>query len=119
LRKNRQSASFWVQCAAVDSRSPAGASATPSSTRLMRSVSAIAHLIFGGLAEARHRPRHPVRGPADQLIGTDDRQPEQFYGLRGVSEPLGRLPLSYNDGRTAEHPPEFGAEVAHGQNFMD
>src|SRR5258707_8953725 len=98
-RKNRQSASFWSQCASVDSTSPACASPTPSSTIEMCSVSAIAHLVFGGLAEARHRPRNPVRGPADQLIGIDDRQAEQFDGLRGVGEPRRRLLLAGYHGR--------------------
>src|SRR5436309_14350729 len=110
LRKRRQSASFWFQCASVDSTSPACASPTPSSTMEMGSVSAIAHLIFGGLAEARHRSRNPVRGPADQLFRVDDRQAEQFYGLRGIGEPRRRLFLACDHRRAAEAGAEFRGE---------
>ena len=86
-RKNRQSASIRFQCASVDSARPASASPTPKSTTASWSVPAIAHLVFGGLAEARHGAGDPVRGPGDQSVGIDDRQAEQFGRLRGVGEP--------------------------------
>src|SRR5690242_11808653 len=101
-RKNRQSASFWFQCASVDSTSPSCASAASSSTMSTDSIAAIAHLVFGGLAEAGHRPRHPVRGPVDELLGIDDRVAEQFDGLRGVGEPGLWIFLADDHGRAAE-----------------
>src|SRR6185369_17689557 len=91
LRKNRQSASFWFQPASVDSTSPACASPIPSSTMSIGSIAAIAHLVFGGLAEVRHRSRHPVGGPADQLFSIYDRHAEQFHRLRRIGEPGRRL----------------------------
>src|SRR4051794_37007798 len=118
LRKNRQSASFWFQPVSVDSNSPADASSTSSSTMSIRSVAAIADLIFGGLAEARHRSRHPVGGPADQLLGIDDRQAEQFHRLRGIGQPRRRLFLADNDGRAAKTLAEFRGEIAHGENLV-
>src|SRR5258708_11889183 len=118
LRKNRQSASFWFQCASVDSTSPAGASLTPSSTMETCSISAITDLVFGGLAEARHRPRDPVRGPADQLVGIDNRQTEQFYGLRCVGEPRRRFFLADDNGMTPKPLAELCGEIPHRQNFV-
>src|SRR5258708_15258453 len=82
------------------------------------SVSAIAHLVFGGLAEAWHRARDPVCGPGDQSLGIDDRQAEHSYCLRGVGEPRGRL-LRADDNRLAPEPrAEFCSEIAHRQDFM-
>src|ERR1700754_3356659 len=83
-RKKRQSASFWFQRASVDSKSPAAASSTPRRTMVTSSVPAIANLVLGRLAKARHVPLRPVRRPFDQLLGVDKRQAEQFYRLRGV-----------------------------------
>src|SRR5260370_4610750 len=81
-------------------------------------VSAIAHLVFGGLAEAWHRARDPVCGPGDQSPGVDDRQAEQFCGLRGVGEPRRRL-LRADDNRLAPEPrAEFCSEITHRQDFM-
>src|SRR6185295_10695639 len=102
LRKNRQSASFWFQPASVDSTSPACASPTPSSIMSLGSVAAIAHLVFGGFAEVRHRPRHPIGGPADELLGIDDRQAEQLHRPRRVGQPGRRLFLADDDRRAAE-----------------
>src|SRR5882757_4789148 len=118
LRKNRQSASLWFQCASLESASPADASSRLSSTIAGSSVAAIAHLVFGGLAEVRHRPRNPVGRPRNQLVGVDDRQPKQFHGLRGVGQPGGRLLLADDDRRTAEALAEFGGEIAHRQNLV-
>src|SRR5512138_302093 len=118
LRKNCQSASFWFQPASVDSTSPACASPAPSSTMSIFLVPTIAHLIFGGLAEAGHRSRDPVGGPTDQLLGVDDRQAEQSHRLRGVGQPSRRLFVAGDDGSAAEALAEFCREVAHGENFM-
>src|SRR6185295_8271840 len=118
LRKYRQSASFWFQPASVDSTSPACASSMPSSTMSTGSIAAIAHLVFGGLAEAGHRSRRPVGGPADQLLGINDWQAEQFYGLRRVGQPGRRLFLAGDDGSAAKPLAEFRGEIAHGQDFM-
>src|SRR5882757_4015753 len=118
LRKKRQSASFWFQRDSVESASAAGASARPSSTMEMCSVSAIAHLVFGGLAEARHRTRDPVRGPGDQLRGIDDRPAEQSLRLRGVGEPGGGFFLARYHRSAAETLAEPCGEIAHGQNFV-
>src|SRR6185369_15599066 len=118
LRKNRQSASFWFQPASVDKTSPACASPTPSSTTSIGSIAAIAHLVFGGLAEARHRSRYPVGRPADELLGVDDRQAEQFHRLRGVGEPRRRLFLAGDHGSAAKPLAELCCEIAHGENFM-
>src|SRR5437764_1384762 len=90
-RKMRQSSSVWFQRASVDSTSPAIASSTPSLMMDGASVASIAHLVFGGLAEARHGARDPVRRPGDQLLGVDHRRAEQLDRLGGVSEPRGRL----------------------------
>src|SRR5712671_4416224 len=84
----------------------------------MWSVSAIAHLVFGGLAEARHRPRDPVRGPADQLIGVDDRQAEQICRLRCVGEPRRWFLLADDNRRAPEALAEFRGEIAHRQNLV-
>src|SRR5260370_15321802 len=82
------------------------------------SVSAIAHLVFGGLAEAWHRARDPVCGPGDQSLGIDDRQTEHSYCLRGVGEPRRRL-LRADDNRLAPEPrAEFCSEITHRQDFM-
>src|SRR5258708_20930084 len=82
------------------------------------SVSAIANLVFGGLAEAWHRARDPVCGPGDQSLGIDDRQAEHSYFLRGVGEPRGRLLLA-DDNRLAPEPrAEFRGEITHRQDFM-
>src|SRR5207237_9930725 len=113
LRKNRQSASFWFQPASVDNASPACASPTPSSTMSIGSIAAIAHLVFGGLAEARHRSRHPVGGPTDELLGIDDRQAEQFRRLRGSGEPGRRLLRADHGGSAAKRQAELrGAGAA-------
>src|SRR5947199_3895473 len=82
------------------------------------SISTIAHLVLRGLSQTRHRPGNPVRGPSDQLIGIDDRQSKQFYGLRRVGEPRRRLLRAGDDGLAAETLAELRSEVAHGQNFM-
>src|ERR1700748_3346751 len=107
VRKNSQSASVWFQCASVESRSPPAAS--PASSWLIGrcSISSIAHLILGRLAETRHRPHHPVGGPFDQALRVDDRQSEQLDGLRGVGEPGGRPLLANKDRLLAEQFPEF------------
>src|SRR5438105_9232341 len=118
LSKKRQWASFWFQPASVDTASPACAPPTPSSTTSIGSIAAIAHLVFGGLAEARHRSRYPVGGPTDELPGIDDRQAEQFHRLRCVGEPGRRLLLADNDGRAAKTLAEFRGEVAHRQDFV-
>src|ERR1700744_717322 len=118
VRKYSQSASFWFQCASVDSAIPPATSPAPSCVMARCSVSPIAYLVFGGLAEARHRPRHPVGGPCDELRGIDDRQPEQLYGLRGVGQPRSRLLLARNHRRLAEQLAEPFREIAHGQNLM-
>src|SRR5258708_29532143 len=82
------------------------------------SVSAIAHLVFGGLAEAWQRARDPVCGAGDESLGIDDRQAEHSYCLRGVGEPRGRL-LRADDNRLAPEPrAEFCSEIAHRQDFM-
>src|ERR1700682_951234 len=84
----------------------------------MSSVSAIAHLVFGRLAEAWPRARPPVRGPGDQLPGVDDRQAEQFYRLRSVGEPGRRLLGAGNNGLTAETGGGPRREVAHAEDFV-
>src|SRR6478609_6712177 len=118
LRKKRQSVSFWFQPASVDSAIPACASSTSSSTMPIGSVAAIAHLVFGGLAETWHRPRHPVGGPADELLGVDDRQAKQLHRLRGIGEPCRRFFLADNLRRAAEPLAEFCGEIAHGENLV-
>src|ERR1700743_270567 len=82
------------------------------------SVSPIAHLVFGGLAEARHRPRHPVGGPCDQLRGIDDRQAEQLDPLRGVSQPGGRHLLARYDRRLAQQLAELRGKVAYREDLV-
>jgi len=77
-------------------------SPAPSWVNARWSVSAIAHLVFGGLAEARHRPRHPVGGPCHELRGIDDRWAKQLHCLRGVGEPGGRLLLAHDNRCLAE-----------------
>src|SRR6185369_15415442 len=94
------------------------ASPTPSSTMSIGSVAAITHLVFGGLAEARHRPRHPVGGPTDQLLGIDDRQAEQLHRLRGIGQPRRRLFLADDHGCAAKTLAELCSEIAHGEDFM-
>src|SRR4051812_707531 len=118
LRKNRQSSSVWFQLASSDSARPARASVGPSSTLLPYSVPAIAHLILGRLAEARHCALHPVRGPCDQLIGIDDRQPEQPDCQRGVGQPGRRLLAADQDRRAIEAPSELCGEIAYWQYLM-
>src|SRR5258708_16624898 len=82
------------------------------------SVSGIANLVFGGLAEGWYRARDPVCGPGDQSLGIDDRQAEHSYCLRGVGEPRGRLLLA-DDNRLAPEPrAEFRGEITHRQDFM-
>src|SRR5689334_18925537 len=93
-RKMRQSSSVWFQCASTDRTSPAIASSAPSLRMGGPSVAAIAHLVFGGLSEARHGAGYPVGGPGDQLLGVDDRQAEQPDRLRGIGEPRRRLLLA-------------------------
>src|SRR5665213_3888737 len=118
VRKKRQSASFWFQCASVESRSPAGASSGPSRTISACSIAAIAHLVFGGLAVARHRARDPVRCPVDQLLGIDDRQAEHPDGLRSIGEPGRRLFAAGDNGFAAEPRADLCREIAHGQYLM-
>src|ERR1700759_4417852 len=117
-RKYRQSDSFWFQCASVDSASPPGTSPAPSWAMVRWSISPIAHLVFGGLAEARHRPRYPIGGPCDPLRGIDNRQAEKFYGLRCIGEPSGRLFLACYDRHLAKQLAEFRGEIAHREDLM-
>src|SRR5580704_18764520 len=82
------------------------------------SVSPIAYLVFGGLAEARHRARHPIGRPGDQLPGIDDRKAEQFDRLRGVAEPGRRLFGADEDGIAAEPRTELCGEIADAEDFV-
>src|SRR5262249_41162564 len=118
VMKKRQSASFWFQCASVESRRPPAASRASSWTMANCSVSPIAHLVFGRLVEAWHRPGHPIRGPFDQLCGVDDRQAKQCHGLRRIGEPGGRLFLAGDDRSLAEQFAELGGEIAHGEDLV-
>src|SRR4051812_13294744 len=113
-RKKRQSASFWFQRASVDSTRPAAASATSSWTMAISSVAAIAHLVFGRLAQRRHRARNPVGCPPDQLLGIDDWQAEQLDGLRRVGQPGRRLFLANDAWLAAKKFAKFRREIAHG-----
>src|SRR5277367_81299 len=97
VRKKRQSASFWFQCASLDSARPPAASVSASWSMERCSIAPIAHLIFGWLAEARHRARDPIGGPRDQLRGVHDRKAEQSDSPRRVGEPCGRLFLADED----------------------
>src|SRR5258705_13180901 len=82
------------------------------------SVAAIAHLEFGGLAEAGHRAGDLVRRPGSQLLGIDDRQAEHFDSLRGVGEPGGRPLGPDNDRLAAEPRAELGCEIAYAKDLM-
>src|SRR5689334_24935882 len=110
-RKNRQSSSFWFQRASVDSTSPAAASSTPRRAMAISSVAAIADLVFGRLAEARHVPLYPVGGPFDQLVGIDDGKAEQLDRLRRVGQPCCRLFLADQDGILTEMLAEPGGKI--------
>src|ERR1700729_257821 len=118
LRKTSQPASFWFQCASLESASPPATSLAPSWVMARCSVSPIAHLVFRGLAETRHRSRHPVGGPCDELCRVDDRQAEQLARLRGFGEPGGRFLLARDQRRLAEQLAELSREIAHGEDFM-
>src|SRR6185437_17163436 len=118
VRKYRQSASFWFQCASVESFNPAVASRASSLAIARCSISAIAHLVFRGLAETWHRARHPVRGPFDEPAGIDDGQTEQFHRLRGVGKPRGGLLFADKDGCATEQLAELAREVAYRQNLV-
>src|SRR5215468_5419942 len=115
-RKKRQSASFWFQRASVDRTSPAAASSRPSRAMMISSVSAIADLVLGWLAEARHVPRYPISGPLDQLLGVHDGQTEKFDRLRRVGQPGGRFLLADEDGLPPKTLAELGGKIAHGQD---
>src|SRR6266545_2119983 len=85
----RQSAGSWFQRA---SRTRAQASsnsdgASDCLTASRGSELAIAGIVMGVLAEARHTARDPIRGPIDQLAERHARIAEEPRGLRRVDEP--------------------------------
>src|SRR5471030_885596 len=82
------------------------------------SIAAIAHLVFGRLAQAWHRARDPVRGPGDQSLGIHDRQAEQFYRPRGVGQPRRRLFSADDDGITLKQRAQLRREIADAENLM-
>src|ERR1700748_1161013 len=118
VRKNSQSASFWFQCASVDSFNPPAASLASSWLMGRCSVTPIAHLVFGRLAVARHRSRDPVRGPFDLLRRVNQRQAEQFHRLRGGGEPGGRSFLADENGLAAEQLAEFLCQIANAEDLV-
>src|SRR5690242_16427831 len=82
------------------------------------SVAAIADLVLGRLAEARHVPLHPVGGPFDQLVGVHDGQTEQLDRLRCVGEPRRRLFLAAEYRLAAKLLAEPGRKIAHGEDLV-
>src|SRR6266480_6725110 len=100
----RQSAGSWFQRA---SRTSAPASSNSDGVSDCLTVSpgselAIAGIVMGALAEARHAARDPIRGPIDHLAERHARIAEEPRRLRGVDEPsLGPFD-SRENGRLAQ-----------------
>src|SRR5438128_8437545 len=87
-RNTRQSAASWFQLAsrASASTSPNSDGASDGLTANASSEVAIAGIVVGVLAQARHAAGDPVRGPVDELAERHARRAEQPYRLRGVDQ---------------------------------
>src|SRR2546429_6064824 len=86
--KMRQSAASWFQRASRTSAPTSSSSDGVSNclTASRGSEVAMAGIVMGVLAKARHPPRHPVGGPIDELAQRDARITEQAPGLGGHLE---------------------------------
>src|SRR5687767_14288156 len=104
----RQSAAVWFQRASRTSAQASSISAVENRALVDNETSetAIAGIVMGGLAEARHRPLNPIRGPFDELHQRHARIAEQPRCLGAVDQPgFGRFHAGECRG-LAEMPPE-------------
>src|SRR5262245_7883038 len=106
--KMRQSAASWFQRASRTS-APTSSSSDEVSDFLMVSRGsevAMARIVMGVLAEARHAACDPVRGPIDELAERHARVTEEPRRLGGIDEPgVGRFDAG-EDRRFAQALPE-------------
>src|SRR5215475_4227878 len=92
--KMRQSAASWFQRASRTSAPTSSSSdgVSDSLTVSRGSEVAMARIVMGVLAEARHAACDPVRGPIDKLAERHARVTEEPRRLGGIDEPgVGRL----------------------------
>src|SRR6266568_4269864 len=117
--KMRQSAASWFQRASRTSAPTSSNSAGVSDALTVSRGSevAMAGIVMGVLAEARHAARDPVRGPIDERAERHARVAEQARRLGGIDEPsLGGLDAG-EDRRFAQALPEGLRQPANAHRF--